>query len=118
VPFGLQNASGDIVLTLAAAAATISSGPIAAGGLAGYCLAMYQITAITGTSPTVVFSLDESNDGSSWTAVTGAATASLNAAGSGVIFGKMTKQLVRVTATIGGTSPAVTANTAAIVFPE
>jgi hypothetical protein len=117
--FGFQTASGDTALTLTAAAATVSSGPIANAGAAAYVLAMVQITAITGTSPTLVVSLDESADGStSWTAVTGATTAALTAAGSAVLFGKPTKNFVRVTATIGGTTPAVTANIAFISFAE
>lgn len=116
--FGLQTASGDTALAMVAAAATVSSGPIASAGQAGFVLGMAQVTAITGTSPTVVFSFDESNDGSSWTAMTGTATAAIAAAGSVVFFGKPTKQLVRVTATIGGTTPAVTANVAFLAFAD
>jgi hypothetical protein len=119
MPFGMQLAEGDLALSLAAAAATASSGPVAAAGQAAYVLGLAQVTVITGTSPTVVFSFDESNDGSSsWTAMTGATTAAVTAVGSVVWFGKATKNYVRVTATIGGTTPAVTATAAVIAFPE
>jgi hypothetical protein len=118
MPFGMQIAEGDVALTLSAAAATASSGPVASAGTAAYVLGMAQVTAITGTSPTVVFSFDESTDGSTWTAMTGAATAAVTAAGSVVWFGRATKNYVRVTATIGGTTPAVTGTAAVIAFPE
>lgn len=116
--FGLQEASGDTVLTLSAASANASSGAIAPQGTAAYVLCMVQISAITGTSPTLVVKLQESSDNSTWSDVTGATTATLNAAGSAVFFGKPAKGYVQVVATIGGTTPAVTANIAAIVFPE
>lgn len=114
----MSTAQGDTALSLNAAAATVSSGPIAASGQAGYVLAPYQVKAITGTSPTIVVSLDESTDGSTWTAVTGATSAAISAVGSGVVFGRPTKPYVRVTATIGGTTPAVTAEVAVITFAD
>lgn len=119
MPFGMQNAQGDLALTLSAAAVTVSSGPVAPAGQAGFVLAMAQVTAITGTAPTVTFSLDESADGSSgWTAVAGAISAAVTAAGSVVFYGRPTKNYVRVTATIGGTTPAVTGNAAVITFAD
>jgi len=114
----MQLAEGDLALTLTAAAATVSSGPVASAGTAAYVLGMAQVTVITGTSPTVVFSFDESNDGTTWTAMAGATTAALTAVGSAVFCGKATKNFVRVTATIGGTTPAVTGMAAVIAFPE
>lgn len=118
MPTGMQLAEGDSALTLTAAAATVSSGPIEAAGQAAYVLGMAQITAITGTTPTAVFSFDESVDGVTWTAMAGATTASLTAAGCAVFCGKATKNFVRVTVTIGGTTPAVTGMAAVIAFPE
>jgi hypothetical protein len=118
MPFGMSTAQGDTALSLNAAGATVSSGPIAAAGQAGYVLAPYQVKTMTGTSPTITVSLDESNDGSAWTAMTGATSGAVSAPGSGVVFGRPTKQYVRVTATIGGTTPAVTAEVAAIVFAD
>jgi hypothetical protein len=117
--FGFQEAQGDLALALAAAAATVSSGALGNAGASAYVLGLVQITAITGTSPTVVVSFEESADGStSWTAMTGATTAAITAAGSAVFFGKATKNFVRATATIGGTTPAVTGTVAVITFAE
>jgi hypothetical protein len=119
MPFGMSTASGDTALSLAAQAATVSSGSIAAAGGAGYVLGMAQVKTITGTTPTVVFSLDESDNGSTgWTAMLGATTASITAAGSAVFFGRPAKQYVRVTATIGGTTPAITGEVAVIAFAD
>jgi hypothetical protein len=116
--FGMQEASGDTVLSLAAASATANSGAIAAQGGAAYVLLMVQITAITGTSPTLVVKLQESSDNATWSDVVGATTASLTAVGSAVAFGAPAKGYVRAVATIGGTTPAVTATIAALAFPE
>jgi hypothetical protein len=116
--FGLQEAQGDTVLTLSAASVTASSGAIAPQGTAAYVIGLVQVTAITGTSPTLVVKLQESSDNSTWSDITGATTASITAAGSAVFFGKPAKGYVQAVATIGGTTPAVTANIAALVFPE
>lgn len=116
--FGLQEAFGDTVLTLSAASATTNSGAIAGQGQAAYVLGMVQVTAITGTGPTLVVKMQESSDNSSWSDITGATTATINAAGSAVLFGQPAKGYVRFVATIGGTTPAVTANIAALVFSE
>lgn len=116
--FGLQEAQGDTVLTLSAASANASSGSIAPQGVAAYVLCMVHVTAITGTGPTLVVKLQESSDNSTWSDITGATTTTINAAGSAVFFGKPAKGYVQVVATIGGTGPAVTANIAALVFPE
>lgn len=117
--FGMQGAQGDLALSLAAAAATVSGGSITGAGAAAYVLGMVQVTAITGTSPTVVVSFDESADGSTgWTAMAGATTAAISAVGSAVFFGRATKSYVRATATIGGTTPAVTGTVAVIAFAE
>lgn len=118
MPTGMQLAEGDSAIVLSAAAATVSSGPIAAAGQAAYVLGMAQVTAITGTSPTATFSFDESSDGTTWTAMTGATTAALSAAGCAVFCGRATKNFVRVTVTIAGTTPAVTGMAAVIAFPE
>lgn len=116
--FGFQDAVGDSALTLTTQATTVSSGPIGNAGQAAYVFLGWSVSAITGTGPSVTFSLDESADGTTWTAVPGATSAAISAAGSGVVFGAPTKNYVRVTATIGGTGPAVTAKTAVLVFSE
>lgn len=117
--FGLSAASGDLALDLAAEAATKSSGPVAGPGQAAYVLALVHITAISGTGAAVTVSLQESDNGTSgWTAVTGATTAAISAAGQATCFGATSKNYVRVTATIAGTTPSVTGKVAVLAFPE
>jgi hypothetical protein len=116
--FGMQEATGDVALTLTTqGAATVTSGPIAGAGAAAYVLVMVHVSAVTGT-PTLNTSLEESSDNSSWTAVTGSATAQLAAAGNAVAFAKPTKNYVRVTCTVAGTSPVVTGTVAVLAFAE
>ena len=116
--FGMQGAQGDIVLSLVAASVSANSGAIASQGGAAYVFLGVQVTAITGTTPTLVVKLQESSDNSAWSDVAGATTASLTAVGSAVVFGAPQKAYVRAVATIGGTTPAVTAVVAALAFPE
>lgn len=75
-------------------------------------LGVYQFgTTTTGTSGTVVINLDESSDDSSFTAITGATTASLvpdtggmNAKRYGIALNLVgRKRYIRMTVTIGGT---------------
>jgi hypothetical protein len=117
--FGMQNASGDTALTLTAqGAATVVSGAIAAAGAAAYVLLLVHVSAVTGT-PTLNVSLEQSASGTgSWSAVPGSAIAQLSAAGNAVAFAYPTANYVRVTATVAGTTPAVTATVAVITFAE
>jgi hypothetical protein len=119
MPFGFQNAQGDVALTLTAqAAGTVQSGAVSASGQAAYVLLCVHVSAISGT-PTLNTSLEESDTGTgSWTAVAGSSTAQLSAAGNAVAFAKPTKSYVRVTATVAGTTPSVTATAAVLVFAE
>lgn len=117
---GQRMALGDQALVLTAAAAgTYTSGPVANSGAASDVIVMVHVTAATGTGPTLVCSLEESATGEGgWTAVPGSATASLGAAGNAMSNARATKSYVRVTATVGGTGPAVTGRVSALVFPE
>ncbi|SRR6266704_2849387 len=117
---GLRNVMGDIALTGAAAGAgTFTSGPVAPAGFFADVVLLVQCTAATGTSPTLNVSLEESADGSSsWTAVTGSAAAQLTGAGSSMSNARLTKSFVRVTATIAGTTPAVTYRAVVLGIPE
>lgn len=116
---GLRNVQGDVVLTGTAAAAGASSGPIANAGVISDILVMVHVTAVTGTTPTLAVAIEQSDDNSSYTAVTGGATAAnVTAAGNVSINARVTKAYVRVTTTIGGTTPAFTYRVAAMVFPE
>jgi hypothetical protein len=117
---GLQMARGDNALTLTAAGAGAnSSGPLGNAGEAAYVLAMAHVTAATGTGPTLTVALEESDTGSSgWTAVPGGAGAAIAGVGNQVICGAPTKNFVRVTATVAGTTPAVTGRVAVLMFAE
>lgn len=115
---GLRAVMGDIAITqTAAGAGTVVSGPIANAGVAADVVLMVQVSAVGGT-PTLNASLEESNDLSSWTALTGSAITALTAVGSAMANARPTKQYVRVTATIGGTTPSVTHRCAVLVIPE
>lgn len=116
--FGMQEATGDTALTFTAqGAATVTSGPVAGAGAAAYVLVMVHVSAIGGT-PTLNTSLEESSDNSSWSAVTGSATAQLSATGNAVAFAKPTKNYVRVTCTVAGGTPSVTGTVAVLAFAE
>jgi hypothetical protein len=117
--FGLESAQGDLALTLTAqGAGTVTSGPITSAGKAGHVLLMVHVSAITGTTPTLNTSLEQSADGSSWAALTGSATAQITTAVNAVAYAYPTANYVRVTATVGGTTPAVTARIATLVFGD
>ncbi|MCX4752897.1 hypothetical protein [Kitasatospora purpeofusca] len=108
----------DLALAPAARTASASSGPIAAAGQATTVLLGVHCTAASGTTPTLDVALEESADGASWTAVTGSAAAQLTAAGNRVAFAAVTKNYVRVAATIGGTTPSFTFSAAVHVLPN
>jgi hypothetical protein len=93
---------GDVVLpSTARTVATYVSGPVAAANEVQAVLLTLHATAVTGS---VVASLEESTDGSTWTAIPGSATASLSAAGNALAFASTTKAYVRATTTVGTTS--------------
>lgn len=116
---GLRNVLGDTVLTGSSASAGASSGPIANPGFISDIVVITHVTAITGTSPTLSLAIEQSDDNSTYTAVTGGASPSnITAAGSQVINARVTKPYVRVTSTIGGTTPSVSYRVSALVFPN
>lgn len=115
---GLRAVLGDAALPSAArAAGTYTSGPAANAGMAADVLLMVHVTAVTGT-PTLNCSIEESADGASWSAVPGSSTAQLTAAGNAVAAATITKNFVRVTSTVAGTTPNVTYRAALLVVPE
>lgn len=89
------------------AAGTFTSGPVANAGVASDVVLLVHASASSGT-PTLNASLEESNDGSSWTAIAGSAIAQLSGAGNAVANGLATKQFVRVTSTVAGGTPNIT----------
>ncbi len=119
MPFGLQNARGDLALTLTAqGAGTVTSGPVAAAGEAAFVMVGVNVSATSGT-PTLNGALEESDNGTSgWTTVPGSAFAQLAAAGNTVAFARPSKNYVRVTTTVAGTTPSVTASVGVVVFAD
>jgi hypothetical protein len=117
--FGLQNAQGDLVLTLTAqGAGTVTSGAIAAAGAAAYVQTLAHVSAIGGT-PSLALSLEGSANGSTgWSAIAGSALPALTAVGNAAGFAVTDVNYVRVTATVTGTTPTVTAKVAVLVFAE
>jgi hypothetical protein len=115
---GLRNVQADVALPSSArAAGTFTSGPVAAAGGAADVVLTVHCTAVTGT-PTLDASLEESADGSSWSAVTGSAITQLTAAGNRVAYAAVTKNYVRVTSTVAGTTPSVTYRASVWIRPE
>ncbi len=108
---------GDVVLsgtrTVTTASPAIDSGP----GVADV-LVMAHVTAAAGTSPTLVVSVEQSNDGATWTAVAGSATSALIAAGNAVTNAVVSQRFARIVATIGGGAPSFTFRAAVVVFAE
>jgi len=115
---GLRNVQADVALPSAArGAGTFTSGPVAAAGGAADVVLAVHCTAATGT-PTLDASLEESADGSSWTAVPGSAITQLTAAGNRVAYAAVTKNYVRVTSTVAGTTPSATYRASVWIRPE
>ena len=115
---GLRPVLGDVALPSAArAAGTYTSGPAAAAGQATDVVLMIHVTATSGT-PTLNCSLEASADGSSWSAVAGSSTAQLTAAGNAVAAATVTKNYVRATTTVAGTTPSVTFRATLLIVPD
>lgn len=116
---GLKLVQGDTAFPAAArGSGTVTSGPIAASGVANDVVLAVHCTAASGTTPTLNVSLEESADGStSWTAVTGSGITQLTAAGNAVAFATPTKSFVRVTATVAGTTPSFTFKAVVLIVP-
>ncbi|MET8297402.1 hypothetical protein ABZW02_25590 [Streptomyces sp. NPDC005180] len=106
---------GDTALAPAVRTASASSGPVTAAGAATVALLAVHVSAASGTTPTLDAVLEESADGSSWTTVTGSGITQLTAAGNRLSAGGVTKNYVRATLTIGGTTPSFTCS-ASILF--
>lgn len=115
---GLRPLLGDVALPSAArAAGTYTGGPVANAGAATDVVLLVHVSATSGT-PTLNASLEESADGSSsWTAIPGSSITQLTAAGSAIANGAVTKNFVRVTSTVAGTTPNVTYRATLLVVP-
>lgn len=97
---------------------TTQSSAIAAPGAAIHVVGYFHATAVTGTSPTLVVSFEQSNDQSTWTAITGSSSATLTAAGNVTCNCIATDDFVRMVLTLGGTSPSFTGTGSVLVASE
>lgn len=115
---GLRPVLGDVALPSAArTAGTFTSGPVAPPGAVTSVLMAVHASATSGT-PTLDVSLEQSADGSSWSAVTGSAATQLTAAGNRATSARITANYVRVTSTVAGTTPSVTYEVVLYVLPS
>lgn len=115
---GLRPVLADVALPSAArGAGTFTSGPVANAGQATDVLLSVHATTSSGT-PTLDASLEESADGTSWTAVPGSSITQLTAAGNRVAAANISKNFVRVTSTVAGTTPSVTYRVVLMIVPN
>lgn len=113
----LRLVTGDVALSGTLSSGANTSAPLAAPGAASDVLVMVHVTAVSGTSPTLNVTLEQSNDGSSWTAVPGSAAPQMIAVGSVMSNAAVTGQFVRVVATVGGTAtPTFTGRVAVLTY--
>lgn len=120
MPAGLDNARGDLALTLTAqGAGTVVSGPIAAAGQAAFVLALVAVSAAAGTGPTTTVTVEESDNGTSgWAAVPGGAGTALAGVGNQTVAAAPSKNFVRISAVVAGTTPVVTGKIATLIFAD
>ena len=109
---------GDVALSGSFGSGTHVSAPLANGPGIGDVILGVHVTAMTGTSPAVVVSVEQSVDGSTWTAVAGATTASITAVGNVTCIAGISQNFARVKAVVSGTTPNVTLRVMALVFAE
>lgn len=109
---------GEVALASAARTASTTSGPVAAAGQATSAVLAVHCTAASGTTPTLDVSLEESADGSSWSAITGSSITQLTAAGNRLATALVTKNFVRATVTIAGTTPSFTFGATLLFLPN
>ena len=112
----LRDVIGDVVLaSTARGSGTYTSGPVSVAGSAADALVLVHVTAASGT-PSLAVSLEQSADGSTWTAVGGSSAPALTAIGNAMSNAQVTGNFVRVTATVSGTTPNMTFRVACMVF--
>ncbi len=106
----IQDIANEIILGVGLAPQTItgsangSSGDMINGD--GPCFAIQQVGTVSGTSPTLAGKIQESDDGSSWSDISGATftTASASSNYQCINF-ERAKRYLRYAGTVGGTSP-------------
>jgi hypothetical protein len=109
---------GDVALAGVLPAGANNSPAVGVPGSVADVVVMVHVSAVSGTTPTLNVTLEQSADGSTgWTAVTGGAVTQLTAAGSALANAAVTQPYIRVVATVGGTaSPTVTGRVALLAF--
>lgn len=102
---------GDDVLTGALAAGANNSGAVMLANGSGSFVFGVHSTAVSGTAPTLDVKIQESDDASAWSDVTGLTLTQVTAANQNrVAFGHSAKKYVRAVGTVGGSAtPTVTA---------
>lgn len=113
----MRSVNGDVVLSGTKGAGTYTSSPLPTGYAADVLL-MVHATVVSGTTPSLAVSMEESNDGTTWTAVPQSTAAAVIAVGNSIANAQTTKQFVRVIAVITGTTPSFTFRVAALAFAE
>ncbi len=98
--------------------ATTQSSSFAAPGAAIHVVGYFHATAVTGTTPTLVVSFEQSPDQTTWTAIAGSSSATLTAAGNVTCNCIATDDYVRMVLTLGGTSPSFTGTASVLIASE
>lgn len=112
----MRQVNGDVALSGVKTGGTYQSAPLDSGPGVADVVVFTSVSAVSGTSPSLVVSIEQSDDGSSWAAVVGGAAAAQSAVGSGYCNAPITQRFARVTATVSGTTPSFTFRSVALVF--
>jgi hypothetical protein len=114
----LRTVLGDVVLKSAAQpAGTYSSGPVSNAGAAGSVVVLVHISAVSGSSQSLIVKLQSSPDASTWSDIPGATSTTLTALGSTSFNALVDNVYVQAVATVGGTgTPIVTFRVAVLVL--
>jgi len=110
----------DVTLFSSAARTASTNGSEAVLGFGnGRVLVCYlDVTAVSGTSPTLDVKIQESDDGSTWTDIDGGSFSQFTSTGQEykVMLMSRSKDRIRAVATIGGTSPSFTFKVEAVAI--
>lgn len=119
---GILGASSALTLfPTAARTATVNGTGVDARGAIGDALVLLDSAAGTGTSPTLVVRLQDSDDNAVWADIAGATFAQVAAVASAQsirINGTAARRFIRAVATIGGTTPSFTFSVSLLITPQ
>lgn len=109
---GVYASSTDTILAEAARTASGTSDQISTYGPVVAAVIEVRVTAVAGTSPTLDVDLEDTFDGTNWNKVTDVNAANITAAGTTVkrinLLDTPATERLRLSYTIGGTSPSFT----------